>query len=230
MADIRPVVKQSAGVVVSKESNNIFMEKIQTFESAAQAIDLLDNGGHFYNIFTRADDDMISRSEVDKLSGSGWEKQNAVLYLDLALSSLTHSERMAVQGRFDDYLSEAFDRYKPEILGAGSSLEGVEVGSNVLVEGMPRRLEGQGHTTGYIVVPVIDVFTHVPIEETYTVYELTDSESGHVFLIAHDKDSESLPTEHLRLGGQVNHFQLSRDDESEFERFIEIHYFVSSHD
>lgn len=206
------------------------MEKIKIFESAAQAIDLLDNGGHFYNVFTRADDDMISRSEVDKFSGSGREKQKAVLYLDLALSDLTHSERMAVEGRFDDYLSEAFDRYKPETLGTGSTLDGIEVGSNVLLEGMPKRLEGRGHISGYIAVPVIDVFTYIPIEETYIVYELTDRESGHVFLVAHEKDAEALPKHRVRLGGRVNHFQLSREDESEFERFIELDYFVSCPD
>ena len=89
------------------------MERIKTFKSASEAIDLLDNGGQFYHIFTQADDDKISAAEVEKLSGSGREKQKAVLYLDLALSNLTPQERMAVEGRFDAYLNDSFTRYRP---------------------------------------------------------------------------------------------------------------------
>lgn len=203
------------------------MEKIKSYASASEAIDLLDNGAHFYNIFTKADDDTISRSEVEKVSGSGREKQNAVLYLALALANLTQKERMTVENRFDDHLSEAFARYKPETLSDGTaSLDGIEIGENVLVEGIPKRLEGQGHTTGYIMVPVIDVFTLIPIEESYAVYELTDETSGHHLFIAHEKGKEPLPAERLRLGGQVNHFQLSLDNENAFDRFVEIIYFT----
>lgn len=205
------------------------MEKINIFSSPAEAIDLLDNGASFYHIFTRADDDTISRSEVEKLSGSGKEKQMAVLYLDLALSNLTPEERGVVEGRFDDYLRDALERYKPiHLMQNRRGLEGTEINSNVILEGTPIPLEGKGHTSGYVVIPVIDVFTLIPIDETYTVYGLADENTGFNYLIAHRKEMDRLPNERLRLAGQVNHFQLSRENDSVFERFIEIAYYALS--
>ena len=203
------------------------MERIKTFKSAAAAIDLLDNGGQFYHIFTQADDDKISAAEVEKLSGSGREKQKAVLYLDLALSNLEPQERMAVEGRFDAYLNDSFTRYRPIGLGGSSrAFSDLPIGQNVWLEGTPEKIEGQGHTTGYIMVPVIDVFTFIPIDETYSVYRLRAGNLGEPLLLAHDKNQEALPETPLRIAGQINHFQLNQDKDSEFEHFVQVSYYT----
>ncbi|VTP98609.1 hypothetical protein [Sphingobacterium daejeonense] len=53
------------------------MEQISLFKSASQAIDSLDNGAEYYNIFTKADDDLISQSEVSKVAGVRLPKQKS---------------------------------------------------------------------------------------------------------------------------------------------------------
>ena len=204
------------------------MEQITLFKSASQAIDTLDNGGEFYNIFTKADDDLISQSEVSKVAGGRLEKQKAVLFLNLAMSGLTEREQQEIEGRFDDKLSDNFNKYKPTEIQSLQAFETLKAGTGVVITGIPRKIDGEGVITGYISIPVIDVFTLIPISETYVVYEIKDENSGERVLVAHDKDAGLLPEIKLKIVGVVKQFQLAQDDDSEFEKFIEVDYFVET--
>jgi len=204
------------------------MEQITLFKSASQAIDTLDNGGEFYNIFTKADDDLISQSEVSKVAGARLEKQKAVLFLNLAMSGLTEREQQEIEGRFDDKLSDNFNKYKPTEIQSLQAFETLKAGTGVVITGIPRKIDGEGVITGYISIPVIDVFTLIPISETYVVYEIKDENSGERVLVAHDKDAGLLPEIKLKIVGVVKQFQLAQDDDSEFEKFIEVDYFVET--
>lgn len=201
------------------------MEQVTPFKSASQAIETLDNGGEFYNIFTQADDDLISQSEVSKVAGARLEKQKAVLFLKLAMANLSSREQQEIEGRFDDRLSDNFNKYNPENLIAITDIESIKPGTGVLITGIPRKIEGEGVVSGYISIPVIDVFTLIPISETYTVYEIKDETSGNSVLVAHDKDAGMLPEIKIKIAGVVKQFQLAQDQESEFEKFIEVDYF-----
>ncbi len=201
------------------------MEQVIPFKSASQAIEKLDNGGEFYNIFTQADDDLISQSEVSKVAGARLEKQKSVLFLKLAMANLTPREQQEIEGRFDDKLSDNFNKYNPENLIAIDDIESIKPGTGVLINGIPRKIEGEGVVSGYMSIAVIDVFTLIPISETYTVYEIKDENSGKSILVAHDKDAGILPELKLKIAGVVKQFQLAQDQESEFEKFIEVDYF-----
>ena len=204
------------------------MEQISLFKSASQAIDSLDNGAEYYNIFTKADDDLISQSEVSKVAGVRLPKQKAVLFLKLAMSGLTEREQQEIEGRFDDRLSENFTKYNPEFVESVQAVEALNPGTGVIITGTPRKIEGEGVVSGYISIPVIDVFTLIPISETYIVYEIKDESSGNRVLVAHDKDAGLLPETKMKIAGVVKQFQLAQEDDSEFEKFIEVDYFVET--
>ncbi|MCT1531409.1 hypothetical protein M3B46_10420 [Sphingobacterium daejeonense] len=204
------------------------MEQISLFKSASQAIDSLDNGAEYYNIFTKADDDLISQSEVSKVAGVRLPKQKAVLFLKLAMSGLTEREQQEIEGRFDDRLSENFTKYNPEFVESVQAVEALNPGTGVIITGTPRKIEGEGVVSGYISIPVIDVFTLIPISETYIVYEIIDEASGNRVLVAHDKDAGLLPENKMKIAGVVKQFQLAQEDDSEFEKFIEVDYFVET--
>lgn len=201
------------------------MEQITPFNSASQAIDALDNGGQFYNIFTKADDDLISQSEVSKVAGAVLQKQKAVLFLNLAMKNLSPREQQEIEGRFDDNLSDSFHKYAPQVINSHGELESLVAGTAVIITGVPRKIEGEGVISGYISIPVIDVFTLIPISETYIVYEIKDELSGQSVLVAHDKDAGLLAEAKLNIAGVIKQFQLAQDEESEFQKFIEVDFY-----
>lgn len=201
------------------------MEQITPFNSASQAIDALDNGGQFYNIFTKADDDLISQSEVSKVAGAVLQKQKAVLFLNLAMKYLSPREQQEIEGRFDDNLSDSFQKYAPQVINSHGELESLDAGTGVIITGVPRKIEGEGVISGYISIPVIDVFTLIPISETYIVYEIKDELSGQSVLVAHDKDAGLLAETKLNIAGVIKQFQLAQDEESEFQKFIEVDFY-----
>lgn len=204
------------------------MEQITLFKSASQAIDNLDNGGQFYNIFTKADDDLISQSEVSKVAGASLQKQKAVLFLNLAMSKLSAREQQEIEGRFDDKLSDNFQKYSPQSINSNAELESLDAGTGVIISGTPRKIEGEGIISGFISIPVIDVFTLIPISETYIVYEIKDEVSGEAVLVAHDKDTGLLPESPIKIAGVIKQFQLTQEDESEFQKFIEVDFYTEN--
>jgi len=51
------------------------MKKVNPYRYVDEALSSLDNGGRFYNIFTKAMDGIISKSELGKVGGVFNDKQ-----------------------------------------------------------------------------------------------------------------------------------------------------------
>lgn len=202
------------------------MELIKPFTSASQAIDVLDNGGEFYNIFTKADDDIISPSEVGKIAGVAFQKKRAVSYLQLALSKLSTRERLEVEGRFDDKLADTYQKYQADELTTLSAVQSEEIGTNVLIKGIVNRIEEDGFVTGYVQIPIVDTFAMIPITETYSVYKLNIHGNDSGILIAHSKDEQGLPEGQLTIAGIIHEFQIEENEHSKTEKFIEVNYYM----
>ena len=80
------------------------MRKIIPYQDLAEARLELDNGGRFYNILTKADDGIISESEIGKVAGVYNNKQKVILFLDLAISQLDSQKRYDVLNSMDKNL------------------------------------------------------------------------------------------------------------------------------
>ncbi|MDQ1086409.1 hypothetical protein [Siphonobacter sp. SORGH_AS_1065] len=70
------------------------MEEIKPYTTFEEALRDLDNGGHFYNLFTQAEDDIITQAELSKVSGVFFAKQQMILFLEMALSKLDETEKL----------------------------------------------------------------------------------------------------------------------------------------
>ena len=70
------------------------MKKIEPYRNINDAISNLDNGGRFYNILTKADDGIISKSELGKVGGIFNDKQQMILFLELSISKLDNGKKM----------------------------------------------------------------------------------------------------------------------------------------
>ncbi|MBV7530952.1 hypothetical protein [Chitinophaga sp. sic0106] len=201
------------------------MEKIQPFKTAAEAIDSLDNGGRFYNIFTHSHDQKISEAEVSKVAGLFFEKQKAMLFLEMAMDKLDASAKAEVVGRFDDNLKAGYEKFKPVVLSPAEALNGPDA-ANVIIRGTPKSVHSDTYLTGFILVPVVNVFTLIPVSEYYDAYEIRDEVSGEVIVLAAARDKERLPETHIIMGGVLKTPDANEEGRAPGKRFLEVSYYV----
>lgn len=64
------------------------MREVHPYKTAGGLLKALDNGGRFFNIFTRAGDDKITRSELAKAAGEFGSTPKAVLFFEMAQQAL----------------------------------------------------------------------------------------------------------------------------------------------
>lgn len=203
------------------------MEKISTFNNSGEAIQSLDNGGRFYNVFTKANDQVVSLAEVGKVAGLFFEKQQAVLFLELAMSKLSESAKQEVAATFDEDLQEACVKYKAQwLLPSEVAAKGI-VSSNTIVTGVPSFREKHSGLAGFVMIPAGKAFVMVPIFDVYDIYEIRDEVSSDTFIIAHKKEKEKLPEQKIKVGGVLKELKKKKDDENEIDKFLEVSYFIA---
>lgn len=200
------------------------MEKIKCFSSASEAITDLDNGGHFYNIFTHAKDNVISQAEAGKSAGAFAGKQQAILHLELAMSRLDESSINEVRSRFDETLQTNFTKYRSQVLLPSEVAAKGNIGSNVIVTGIPKLTDGARKLSGFIMVPTGSAFTMIPLVDVYDIYEIRDEQEGQGLLIAHQKGETQLPEQKLTVGGVLK--ESDEDEGIPASKFLEIQYWV----
>lgn len=69
------------------------MKQIVPYKTLQGALNALDNGGRFYNVFTKAKDEVITDSELYKAAGVFSGKAHVFLFFELALSDLPKADR-----------------------------------------------------------------------------------------------------------------------------------------
>lgn len=202
------------------------MEKIIPFKNEAEAIASLDNGGRFYNVFTKANDDIITPQEVGKVAGVFFQPQQTILFLELAISLLTETEKANLKSKFDPALKQAYDKFKPSEIKVPSAHLQELVGTNVVISGVPALSESTTKINGFILVPAGKAFTMIPIIESYDLYEIRNQQADELFIIAHKKGKEKLPQQYIRIGGVIKEVKAKKDEQAATNRFLEINYYV----
>jgi len=203
------------------------MEKIIPFRNEAEALKSLDNGGRFYNVFTKANDDIITPQEVGKVAGVFFEPQQSVLFLTLAMSGLTETVKESIRSRFNDRLQKADQTFKPqEIITPPTNIRDL-VGRNVIVNGVPALTESSSKLSGFILVPAGKAFTMIPVIDSYDIYEIRNQQQDELFIIAHKKGKEKLPQQPISMGGVVKEIKTKKDNEETLNWVLEINYFIT---
>jgi hypothetical protein len=90
------------------------MKQIVPYRTLQGALNALDNGGRFYNVFTKARDEVITNSELYKAAGIFSGKAQAFLFFELALSDLSEIDREQVIQCLSPELRSTYLRQRPK--------------------------------------------------------------------------------------------------------------------
>ncbi len=113
------------------------MKQIIPYQNIEEALAQLDNGGRFYNLFTKADDGEINIAEISKVAGMFNERQKLILFLELSISQLSKEDQVDVIATLDDKLRRDFLKHKAqELMASEAEARGV-LSSNAIITGTP---------------------------------------------------------------------------------------------
>lgn len=203
------------------------MKEIIPYTTVDEALIDLDNGGRFYNIFTKAEDGTISPAELGKVAGIFNEKQKMILFLELSLSKLDANSKEEVISKLDEVLLAAYQKYVPRQIANFANSDALTISSGIKVTGIPELKESKEYFSGMILVPVGKVFVPIPISDMYHVYEIKDEQSAEKIIIAHGKGSTKLPENRITIAGVLKALEQKKETKIEADRFLEINYYLS---
>ena len=208
------------------------MNEIIPFTSREELSAAIDNGGRFYNLFSAADDKIVSKAELAKAAGVFVSAQVALLFLDLAANELSEAERNEIISMLEPSLREKFyDEVRRKLSPSSVESEG-EAGDCVIVEGFTRRLSDKSQFTGFIMIPNIvggiTTFTMIPIFEMFDVYEFFEEDdfSSASTVVAAKAGSDFADGAHVRFGGYLRALEVEEESARTHRLYLEASYFT----
>ena len=204
------------------------MKKIITYNSAAEALDALDNGGRFYKTETQANDGIIDKSELEHLGGTFADRQQMILFLAMSIIKLEESEKELVFSKLDSDLIKAYEKFKPkELPPSKAKLKGT-LSSNVIIIGTPELIDDSSNFKGSIMFPRSvgnsSILMMTPLVEEYDVYKIKDETSPKSFTVAHLNEFDKIYDKKMILGGVIKELKISEDEYEIRDKFLDITY------
>ncbi len=204
------------------------MKQIIPYQHITEALTQLDNGGRFFNLFTKAEDGQISAAELSKVAGMFNERQKLVLFLELSMSQLPKEDQISIIAKLDDKLRKDFLKYKAqELMASEAEARGV-LSTNAIITGVPTIKGSKSEFKGMILIPISTgkamTFVPVPIIDQYDIYEVRDDQSSQTFLIAHYRGKGKLPAEKIKVAGVIKELEIKTDNVKGHQKFLEINY------
>ena len=143
----------------------------------------LDNGGRFYNLLTKADDDVLSITELRKAAGVFGNAPESMLFLHLAISALGEQDRRTILQALGPQAKALNRRFGPKPVAPTEFAANARAGTGYLLEGEVRKFDDVTEC-GFMFVPVMSgkVMTMMPIPTTerFRVYEVRERGAGKV--------------------------------------------------
>lgn len=208
------------------------MNKITPFTSQHEALSVLDNGGRFYNLITKANDGEINAAELSKVAGIISGKQQMILFLEMALSKLSTDSRQQIYNSLSDDLKESIKKYPTQHLLPSEAEQKGTLSQNAIITGIPKYVESNSSFNGFIMIPImtgkVTTFTMIPIIEKYDVYEVRDQITSDTFLIAHTKCADKLTEHKTTFGGILKELKKEKNDDAPATIFLEALYHLDS--
>lgn len=205
------------------------MKKTGTYKSVTEALEALDNGGRFYNLFTSGDDEVISLAEVGKVAGIIVDHQKSILFLDLSISDLGQKEADVVLGKMDSSLQSAWQKYKSGKFTPSEAISGAGINSNAIITGIPRLTDARSALSGFVLISIlvnkVPVMMPVPITDEYDIYEIRDEAGSDAFLIAHSRSDEKLPEKAIKAAGLIKELFTEEGETDPSKKFLEVLYY-----
>ena len=203
------------------------MKQITPYRTVQGALNALDNGGRFYNVFTKAQDEVISDSELYKAAGVYSGRDKAYLFFELALSSLSKAERQQVIRRLSPELRTSYLQARPRQTQIESFEQQVKETDTIIVSGFPVFLENKTQFSGFIMIPICTgkttTFTMIPIFDQFDIYEVYSSSDlrGKKTIIATVRGSKRLSETKTTFGGIVKKIQFKDKSKKKHALYVE---------
>ncbi len=207
------------------------MKKIKPYKSLRGALQALDNGGRFYNLFTQAGDQVISSKELYKAAGVISDKTSAVLFFELALSQLADGDKRQVIARLAPQLKELRRDQKILSPAPGNFARSATEGQGILVAGYPRFLHDKSQFSGFIMIPIstgnTTTFMMIPIYEQFDLYEVfADAPGkGDKLIVAAAKGKQQLSQTPTTFGGVAKKLSDKKDGDPK-TLYMEAAYYI----
>ncbi len=205
------------------------MKKITPAKNINDALEILDNGGRFYNFKAKANDGRIDQSELGKVAGIFSDHQEMILFLEMLTVNLPLEDKSKIISMLDKTLQEKYSRLKAQSFNISEVNENGMFSNSIITKGIPHLVESKSEFTGFIMVPIVagnvTSFSMIPLIEEYDVYELKDTASGEIILIAHTKLFDNLPNEEITVAGVLKELKPSKDKRSNSGKFLEVVYY-----
>ena len=206
------------------------MKEIIPYHNPEVAMKELDNGGRFYNLFTKADDGKVTSAELGKAAGVFSDKQRMILYLEMAIDKLDQEAKPHVINSLSEDLKTAYDRYSPQHLLPSEAKTQGNIAGSTIITGIPEHISNFSGFDGFIIVPVISnnsmVMMMIPIFDQYEVYKIYDEEEhSREFIIAHSKGM-TLPEKKIKCGGVLKSLKNGSAENAKETVFLETIYYT----
>ncbi|ANM30349.1 hypothetical protein ABI59_13370 [Acidobacteria bacterium Mor1] len=152
------------------------VQPYKTFNGAARA---LDNGGRFYNLFTRAGDETVSTAELRRVAAASGGIRGALVFFEMALGELSAEERDRLVSMLEPKLRRELQAAPVEVVEPDAFAGRAQAGRPYIVEGYATQVDTTSAITSFIMIPIqvnnITTFSMLPITEVYDVYHLSGS-------------------------------------------------------
>ena len=204
------------------------MKEVIPFTSREELSAAIDNGGRFYNLFSAADDQIVSKSELAKAAGVIAAGQVALLFLDLAANDLSETDRKEIISMLEPSLRDRFHDVVCSRLSPSNVESEGEAGDCVIVEGFTKRISDKSQFTGYILLPSATTFTMIPMLDMFDVYEFVDeTESNSASaIVAAKAGSDFADGTRIRFGGYVRSLVVQDESTRTHKLYLEASYFT----
>ena len=126
---------------------------VQPYKTLSGALRALDNGGRFFNLFTRRGDQVVSVAELKKVAGVYGQDQAAALFFELSTAELDGHDRRRLTEALGPKARKVHQRHRPQQLDAQDFAERAKAGKGYLVEGRLRKFDDVT-VTGMIFMPI----------------------------------------------------------------------------
>ncbi len=208
------------------------MMEIRPYQTLAGLKKTIDNGGRFYNLYSRAEDNVVTRGELAKAAGVFSSGNNAFLFLEMAQHDLPADAQAAVQQMLEPELRKAYRRQRPNhLMPSAVDAEG-RPGTLVIVSGYPKFVENKTEFNGFIMIPIstgsVTTFSMVPIFDRFDVYEVFDDKRMRKpgAVIARSRGKRLEHDGPVRFAGVLRKLQAKKGDKSDHDFYLEAVYYT----
>ncbi len=208
------------------------MQEINPYRTFQELEQDLDNGGRFYNLFTKAGDRVVSSAELKKAASVVASEYVAFLYLEMAVSDLVKSRHSSIAELLEPDLLSRFDEQKPNSTVPSQVGTDPTVGTSLIVSGYTRYLSDKTRFQGMITIPITTgnstMYMLQPIYDHFELFEMFDERemNGRSCLIATPAGTKFEGGCRLRIGGLVRKAEFEHGAEDAQPHYLEAYYYT----